>query len=169
VAPLGNTALFIVDGSPSGLRCSTPPAGSNSCFFGVSRSFQQICSPACYWGGLCDSGRCVKQRNSCLIFCPAGFACSYGHCVRAELIPLFLQQLVPHLYTDKALVQPDDPDAPLFIGDGTSNAQPPSSNGDDGGGEMIVPSAAQPTTTAPSVAALTLAAMGAAVVLLAAH
>jgi hypothetical protein len=106
--------------------------------------FQQTCSPACYWGGLCNANRCVKQRNSCLVFCPDGFSCSYGYCVAKELVPLFLQELTPYLYTVNARVQPNDPNTPLYIGDGTSDAPPASNNGLTG---------AATHQTAPSVVA----------------
>ncbi len=120
-APTANSANFIVDGNS--LTCPSTPQHGDSCFFGMSMPFQQTCSPACYWGGLCNVNRCVKQRNSCIVFCPSGFECSYGYCVKSDLMALFLQQLVPHLYSDKALVQPANPSsAPLLIGDGTSNA-----------------------------------------------
>lgn len=78
-APLRNTATFVVDGSLAASSCNDQqiPAG-NDCFFGSAVDFKQVCSPACYWGGLCRDGLCVKQKNNCIVFCPRGFTCSYG-------------------------------------------------------------------------------------------
>jgi hypothetical protein len=96
--------------------------------------FQQTCSPACYWGGLCNANHCIKQRNSCIIFCPDGFTCSYGYCVKNELLQIFLQELLPYLYTDNALVQPSNPDTHPVYDDGTGTG-PGGSTGpfNDGG------------------------------------
>jgi hypothetical protein len=107
------------------MKCAAPPSGEDTCFFGVEVDFAQVCSPACYWGGLCNAAHCIKQRNECIVFCPTGFACSYGYCVKEELMPLFLQNLMPYLYSKNALIQPSDPNTPLVLGDGTSNAAGP--------------------------------------------
>ncbi len=78
--PPFNTIQYIVrsDGSDVGYRCTSEPASPQVCFFESAVNFQQTCSPACYWGGLCRDGQCVKQRNSCVMSCPENYACSYG-------------------------------------------------------------------------------------------
>jgi hypothetical protein len=63
--------------------------------------------------------------------------------VRTELIPLFLQELTPFLYTTNARVQPNDPNTPLY-------------NPNDGGSGGNVDIGAA-TATAAASAAMTVA------------
>jgi hypothetical protein len=127
-----NTDVFIVDASAQ--TCSSAPTNGDSCFFGVVTHFQQTCSPACYWGGLCNTNRCVKQMRDCIVFCPDGFTCSYGYCVANKIVPNFLQAITTYLYTTNALIQPTNPStAPLYQGQVITNT---STAGSESGAAM---------------------------------
>lgn len=85
---------------------------------------------------MCNANACVKQRNSCLFFCPEGFTCQYGMCVADALVPAFLQELTPYLYTSNARVQPSDPNTPLY------NTGMEEGNDNSGSAAMVTTSAA---------------------------
>jgi len=108
--PPYNTIQWVVDDGTgdTGMGCDEAEAvkAGRQCFFGVEVAFAQVCNSPCYWGGLCNRRRCVRQRGDCLFTCPEEFGCSYGYCVRRSLETQFLTALEPYLYSTLALRQP---------------------------------------------------------------
>jgi len=108
--PPYNTIQWVVDDGTgdTGMGCDEAEAvkAGRQCFFGVEVAFAQVCNSPCYWGGLCNRRRCVRQRGDCLFTCPEEFGCSYGYCVRRSLETQFLTALEPYLYSTLAPRQP---------------------------------------------------------------
>jgi len=108
--PPYNTIQWVVDDGTgdTGMGCDEAEAvkAGRQCFFGVEVAFVQVCNSPCYWGGLCNRRRCVRQRGDCLFTCPEEFGCSYGYCVRRSLETQFLTALEPYLYSTLAPRQP---------------------------------------------------------------